>query len=339
MQETNSLILSEEDVEIILSRIGWKPLIEAIEETFREEALGNTISPPKTIMHIEAHSNDYRVMPSYMKRYPNYCGCKIVCACPENPKKGLPLVMGHYMLNDARTQELLMIAGARSLTAWRTAAATAVAVRKLSSLGQASVKPPTLGIIGCGLQAYYHVLAICSVTNVGEILLADLDVSRAEALKNRLVESVPHWFQAKRWIRVSNKSGIFFSSDIIVTLTPSTTPHVFETDIPGRPLVIATVGGDSNRKIELDPWILPLTDFYCDSYEQVMHTGLMEAALNQEIVTEKEIKSLGDLMIGKVQPGDHPVKLFISTGVALEDLTTARLIYERTSFNVTKKGK
>ena len=46
-------------VKEILEKMGWKKIIEAIRETFIEEANGNTDSPAKLIMHLE-DNNDYK---------------------------------------------------------------------------------------------------------------------------------------------------------------------------------------------------------------------------------------------------------------------------------------
>ena len=94
-------------------------------------------------------------MPSYLPRYsPRYCGVKIVSVAPLNRKRGLPCVLGEYLLRDAETQQLLAILQAEEMTAYRTGAATGVATDAL-----ARHKCETLGIIGTGKQAYYQAKA------------------------------------------------------------------------------------------------------------------------------------------------------------------------------------
>jgi len=323
-------VIPEHVVERTLNSIGWPNVISAVAETFVEEARGNTLSPPKIIMELEEHNNDYRVMPSYMSKHTKYCGCKIVCACPNNPKKyKLPLVIGMYILNSADTQETLMVCDASTLTAWRTAAATTVAIRKLTDQNHNK----RLGIIGCGLQARYHISAISAVIDVDKVLINDLSHNAMASLQSLLSN------KGYNNVILSHKKRIFETCDIVVTLTPTKKPHIFASDIPDKPMVIASVGGDSAAKSEIGPEVLAITDHYCDSYDQVMHTGTMIGALDKGIVRDKvmvngkiiekcDLKSIGDLMVGKVQTGQEKVKLFLSTGVALEDLAVARLIYE-----------
>lgn len=315
----NAVMLTEDEVSIILDGLGWPAVIDAVAETFTEEAHGNIISPAKVIMQIEEHNNDYRVMPSYMKKYPNYCGTKLACACPDNPKKHqLPLVQASFILNDARTQKTIMVAGASTTTAWRTAAASAVAVSALYNERPAQ----TLGIIGCGLQAYYHIPAISAIVDVKEILVADINLHSISRLKEHF-ENL-----GDPRIVSSCKEEIFELCDIVVTMTPTTKPHIFAKDLPDRSMVISAIGGDSDRKIELEPAIMAMTDHYCDSYEQVSHTGLVMRAMEEGIITADDLKSIGDYMVGKVKPSGKKIKLFMSTGVALEDLIVNILVYE-----------
>ncbi len=307
-------MLNNKQVKKVLDKIGWKSIIDAIEETFIEEAKGNTESPAKIIMHLEGTLNDYRVMPSRMYKYP-YCGTKIIASCGDYQKAGLPLARGVYILNENTHQDTVMVCRAEELTAYRTAAATAVAAKYL-----ANRHCKVLGIIGCGVQAYFHIPAIEAVHNISEVLVYDTDVDKqmnmVNAFKNTYAEE---------------KSGIFRYADIIVTLTPTREPHIFKKDIDlCREQLICAVGGDSDRKIEIHQEVLPFVDHFCDSYEQVGHVKMIHTACQEELISFDELKSLGSFMIGKTKTNDsRKTKMFLSTGVALEDLALARLVYEQ----------
>jgi len=312
-----AIVLSEFEIDEILTNVGWLRIIDAVAETFREEAKGETISPPKVIMQIEKYNNDYRVMPSYMHKYHEFCGTKIVAACPRNPETyGLPLAMGTYILNHAENQSTAMVCGCCTLTAYRTAAASAVAIRELVPAGDEL----SLGIIGCGQQAYFHIPAIKAIAPVKSIFVN----SRTQKSEDKLI----NYFKDLWHVERATKAFILSTCDIVVTMTPTLEPHIFPEDIPDREMVIAAIGGDSDRKIELDPRILPRVDHFCDSYEQAAHTGVVDRALRKEIIFRHDLKSVGDFMIGKKSVSEKKVKLFLSTGVALEDLAMAILIYK-----------
>jgi ornithine cyclodeaminase/alanine dehydrogenase-like protein (mu-crystallin family) len=151
-----AICLSENEVTEHLEEIGWRQIIDSVSDTFMEEAKKNVVSPPKGIIHLDHYENDYRIMPSYMLNHPEFIGTKLVSACPGNIGTKYPFAMASYILNDAKVQKPLMICGARAITAYRTAAATAVAVQALSRADSS-----VLGIIGCGVQADCHIPAIC----------------------------------------------------------------------------------------------------------------------------------------------------------------------------------
>jgi len=309
-----AIVLSDDEIVKRLTSIGWPKIIDAIAETFVEEANGKVVSPAKTIIGFPETNSDFRVMPGYMEKYPNLCGVKIIGACTDNPKKyGLPLAIGTYILNDTATQRPLMMFDAAIPTAWRTAAATAVSVWQLSSLNAT-----TLGIIGCGVQAHYHVPAIQSVRNITKILVCDLD----ETKMNRMIETFGEI------VVKATQQEVLDQADIVVTLTPTTEPHIFIKDIPQREMLLCAIGGDSEKKIEFEPSVVTVVDHFCDSLDQVKHTGTISRALEEQYVVPKELKSLGKLMVGQESLDvSKPVKMFLSTGVALEDLAIARLLY------------
>lgn len=307
-------MISNKQVTKILEHIGWEAIIRAIEETFIEEALGRTSSPAKTIMYIEGTLNDYRVMPSRMYKYP-YCGTKIIAACGDNPKVGLPLARGVYILNEIAHQDTVMVCRAEALTAYRTAAATAVATKYLAKRDSS-----ILGIIGCGVQAGYHIEAIRAVHDIKEILVYDID----PAAEDDICSSSEN-------IYAEDKRGIFKYADIVVTLTPTKQPHIHKKDIPlDKEMLICAVGGDSDRKIEIHQEVLPYVDHFCDSYEQVSHTGMVCRAFKEKLLMKIQLKSLGSYIINVSKMDDtKPVKMFLSTGVALEDLILAKMVYEK----------
>ena len=316
-----SIVLSKEEMEAEFNEIGWLKVIDAVAETFIEEAYDRVISPPKTIMSFTECNNDFRMMPSYMAKYPDFCGTKVISACNDNPRKyGLPLTMGIYILNDKWTQKNLMIFDASVPTAWRTAAASAVGIRELSDPDS-----KVLSIVGCGHQAYYHIPAILAIRdNIEVVLINDINEKNMDMLMSKMRNIN---------IEKASKEKILAESDIMVTMTPTTKAHILTKDVPNRDMMICAIGGDSELKMEFEPSILKKVNHFCDSLEQVTHTGTVYNALKDRIITKRSLKSLGNLMIGKEKFNKKKVKMFFSTGVALEDLAMAILLYN----NVRRK--
>uniref|UniRef100_A0A6H1Z990 Putative ornithine cyclodeaminase n=1 Tax=viral metagenome TaxID=1070528 RepID=A0A6H1Z990_9ZZZZ len=315
-----TVVLSIEDINFLLNKIGWNKIISRVGETFIEEAYGRTICPPKTIIPLGKFNNDYRCMPSTMSKYEDFIGTKIISCCADCPEKfNTPLAKGIYLLTDSETQNLILMFDSNLTTCCRTASASATAVKYLTTFKRPFYR---LGIIGCGQQALFHALAISRVVDIFDIYLYDLNKVRADGLATRLSD--------KFYPLVLSKEEVINNSDILITLTPTKEPHLFGFDLPsGRPMTICAVGGDSEEKIEWEPQVLTIVDHYCDSLEQVSHTGTVSRALRDKIIRKENLKSLGKLMIGEEKLDESKkIKFFISTGVATQDLCVAILLYE-----------
>jgi ornithine cyclodeaminase len=110
-------------------------------------------------------------------------------------------------------------------------------------------------------------------------------------------------------------------ADIVVTATPSTEPVVFLRDLKEGAHVNA-VGSDAAGKRELDPELLRAAQVFVDDPQQSRTIG--------------ELQGLDDVpavAIGDVLRGAHPgrtergITVFDSTGISLQDLTSAWLAY------------
>jgi len=316
-----AFILTEPEIEGILNRVGWKEIINRVAETFVEEANSNTVSPPKTIIEVDKYKNDYRVMPSYMLKYPDFIGTKIVSACTYNPEYGFPLAMGTYILNKTRFQIPVLLFDANITTAYRTAAASAVAARELAADPK---EPRVLGLVGCGQQSYYHIPAIYSVCeNIETVLINDKSKEAEEKLEDH--------FKDLYDMCAVKKTDVLLGADIVVTLTPTKQPHMFPNNLDRayRKQVIIAAGGDSESKMEWASQIFTTVDPYCDSLAQVSHTGTVCSAIGLGYIRLEDINSLGDLMVGKKEMSfGKNKKMFFSTGVALQDLAMAILLYQ-----------
>jgi alanine dehydrogenase len=114
------------------------------------------------------------------------------------------------------------------------------------------------------------------------------------------------------------------SSDLIITATPGTGPLFAAAAVrPGTH--INSVGADTRGKRELPEGLLQRARLVVDDRQQARQIG--ESQWAPELACEE----VGDLLTGKSvirrAPGD--ITVFDMTGLALQDLTLARLIYRR----------
>ncbi|MDD5191245.1 MAG: ornithine cyclodeaminase family protein [Dehalococcoidales bacterium] len=247
---------------------------------------------------------------------PGAAGMKWVNVHPANRAKGLPSVMALIIYSDAATGYPLAIMDATDITAFRTGATAAIAAKYL-----ARKNSKTLGIIGGGKQAETQIKAHAMMFKLVEIRIYDID---PEAI-NRLRARLPEFTLTAASIEQA------MNSDIVCTLTPAHAPVVKKEWVkPG--LHINAVGADAEGKEELEPAILRMATVVVDDFRQAVHAGEINVPISRCLYTKDEIyASLGEIILGQ-KPGrasDKQITIFDSTGVAIEDIATAKLIYDR----------
>jgi alanine dehydrogenase len=272
--------------------------------------------PPKMYLIFKEFDGDLRIMPSFSKRF-LMAGTKIVNVHPQNQKKGLPSVMAVIVLNDPKTGMPLALMDGTWITALRTGAASAVATKYLSRKDA-----KTLGVVGAGFQAITQIAAISKVRRLKEILVYDIREEAIERLARVLAKE-----------RIKIKKGrleVICQKDILVTATPSREPVVKKEWIkPG--VHINAIGADAPGKEELDPDILKGSKIVVDSWEQASHSGEINVPLAKGLIKKEDIYGeLGEIVSGK-KPGrerEEEITIFDSTGLAIQDLYTASLVYK-----------
>jgi len=100
------LLLSENEIAELLS---IEEVSVAVENAFREKALGYAQMPPKVYLNFSKYNGDVRAMPAYLERL-DVASVKIVNSHPENPGKfNMPTVSATVLLLDPRNGALLSI--------------------------------------------------------------------------------------------------------------------------------------------------------------------------------------------------------------------------------------
>jgi ornithine cyclodeaminase/alanine dehydrogenase len=289
-------------------------VVEVVEGAFAAHARGETVMPAKVYLPLPQHNGDLRAMPAYVD---GAAGVKWVNSHPRNPAEhGLPTVMGIIILNDPRTGQPLAIMDGTLITSLRTGAAAAVATRHL-----ARKDARTLGLIGCGAQGPSLVKAIAAVRDLTEIRLFDRDPARVQALIKKL-GTLP--------ARPATTDEVA-ACDIVTTATPGVAQVLSAGQIrPGTH--VNAMGADGPGKQELDPAILCAARVVVDDHEQSVHGGELNVAIERGQFDPAAIAAtLGDVVTHK-KPGRgsaDEITLFDSTGLAIQDIATAQLAYER----------
>lgn len=226
----------------------------------------------------------------------------------DNPARGLPRIQGVIVLADATHGTPLAALDSAYVTILRTGAATAVAAKYL-----ARANAETLLVSGCGNQGRVSVEAIRRVRNIRCVQLHDIDRARAEELARVVGASV-----------IDDFDVAMRDADIVVTCTPSRKAFVHRA-YPGQ--FIAAVGADSTEKQEIAPGLLASSVVIVDDLAQCRAFGDLYHAPHVETRA-----SLADVIRGgQGRASDGEVVIFDSTGIALQDVAAAALVYERSS--------
>ena len=300
----DTLLLARAEVERLLTP---EACIAAVEDAFREFALGKVPAPGILGMH--AADGGFHVKAGFLG---GYFAAKINANFPGNTD--LPTIQGAVMLFDAANGRPLAIMDSISITALRTAAASAVAAKHL-----ARAECDTLLVCGCGGQAAYQVQALLRVRRPRRILAYDLDGARAARLAAQFDGAVAQELrEAAR------------ASDIIVTCTTAT--RCFVTREMVRPgAFIAAVGADNEHKQEIEPALLAQAKVVTDLTGQAARIGDLHHALEAGVMSAADVHAeLGEVVAGR-RPGrtrDEEVIVFDSTGTGLQDVAAAIAVYK-----------
>ena len=284
----------------------WGQVIDSIESAFLNKTAEMV---PK--VYLNAHSNgDFRAMPAALE---SYAVLKWIGVFPNNKQFNLPTTIGTLLLNDRFTGKPLLAMDCTTLTAYRTAATSAIAAKYCAP------KAKNFAIIGCGLQAKYHIDAY------NEVFGTDIDIQfydRNEKAQKDMMRWLGVNFAASSYGRSQSVKEAVRDADVVTTLTPSTKPYLNILDLKSGCHVNA-VGADAVGKRELMPNVIDGASFIvCDDEEQAQHSG----ELQYNVWPNLEINNIGSVIKNKKAP-NKGISVFDSTGVAIEDIAIAELIY------------
>ena len=160
-------------------------LIEALRRAFQSE-----IEAPARHHHAIERPGEpaatLLLMPAWTKAGTDaaggtFVGVKVVSVYPGNSARGLPSVMGAYLLLDGASGAPLAAIDGQALTLWRTAAASALAASYL-----AREDARRMVMVGAGALAPYLIAAHASVRPLAEVLVWNRNSGRAKSLAAEL---------------------------------------------------------------------------------------------------------------------------------------------------------
>jgi len=305
------LYLSRADIEAL----GVSPdeVREPVEGAFREKAAGRVEMPPKPGIHTSQNAFIH-AMPAYLPSL-GAAGIKWVSGYPDNRRFGLPYITGLLILNCPETGVRLAVMDCTWITEKRTAAATAVAARRVALEGARRV-----AVIGAGVQGRANTDALRRVCPGFQEAAVFDPAPEARTIFEREVAA---W--GLRVDQSKSPQEATTGADIVVTcapivkrpqpviqpewLKPGSVVVSLDFDATVMPAVAQAVDGI---------WVDDAEQF--EYYRRVGHFAGMPAKY-------EELATLVSTGKGRRAPRDR--YLIVNLGVALEDMATALLAYRR----------
>jgi ornithine cyclodeaminase len=311
-------IVTADDLASVLT---YGALVDALAEAFRSD-IDAPVRHHHTIPQAGADAT-LLLMPAWtlarQAGNDRYVGCKIVTVFPDNAKQGQPSVQGEYLLMSGKTGEPLALIDGRTLTAWRTAAASALASRFLSREDSSH-----LVMIGAGTLAPHLVRAHASVRPLKRVTVWNRTKARAISMAFGL---------AVTGIETEVTDDIeeaVRAADIVSCATLSTTPVVKGAWLK-KGAHLDLVGGFTPKMREADDQAVKRARVYVDTRAgATKEAGDIVVPLRKNVIARSAIKGdLFDLCRGKVKgrTAASQITLFKSVGTAIEDLATAMLVW------------
>ena len=246
-------------------------------------------------------------------------GVKIVTISPENSQFDLPSIQGTYIYFDATRGTIKAILEAKSLTAKRTAATSALASTFLSRENSNS-----LLMIGTGALSINLIKAHASVRPITKVYIWGRNFDKAQAICNEL--------QNENFTIVPIKSieEKISKVDIISCATLSIKPLILGKYLNSGQH-IDLVGAYKKDMREADDETIIKASIFIDTFQGgLKESGDIVIPLKNGILKKEEIKADLFQLCSSQKKGrnsDNEITFFKSVGHALEDLAAANYYY------------
>ena len=289
------------DEEAVRAVLGWDQLIAEMETALIALSRGRVIQPMRTMITIEEDKRYLGIMPAVADAA---MGLKLVSFYPGNAGTAVPTHLAMILLFRTDTGEPLAVMDGRLITEMRTAAVSAAVTRRL-----AAPDSSVLALIGSGVQAEAHLEALSRVRHFDEVRVWSRTTAHAER------------FARAHNARAMDAESAVRGADVVVTVTNAREPIVKGAWLK-RGAHVNAVGSPRPTWRELDD----------DAMASVLVVDSREAVLKEsgDVILSKSpiYAEAGEIFDGSKPAPVSDTTVFKSVGLAVEDIATARLVYE-----------
>lgn len=301
----------------VTAHLNHKDLISVIEEAYIS---GNIKTGVKSLNPFgDQLQNGIMSMSAWSS---TYAGTKLLMIMPDNPTQGFPSIRGIYILNSAITGEVLCTIDAEVMTSIRTACASALAASKLARKDSSS-----LLVLGNGALAKHMIIAHAEVRSLDQIYIWGRQEGKSIVVRDALDDALH-----KKTTVVRSYDDVIGNVDIISAVTGAQSPIIYQRHISSGQH-IDLVGSYMPDMQELDERVLGIASVYADDLKNTpKKAGEFCKAFENGIMSLDDIK--GDLTTISSSPflrkTAEEITVFKSSGMAIQDLVSAQLLYNKT---------
>lgn len=304
------------DAAAVAAALAWPALIQSIEDTV---ASADAYAPDRTVHTVPVQGGSdasLLLKPGWVVG--DVIAVKAVTFFPDNGAIQLPTVNAGVLLFDAATGIFRGACDGNELTTRRTAAASAVAAKRL-----ARTDARRLLVVGTGALAPITAQAHASVRDYDVVEVWGRDPEKAQRVANHLVT---HNLAARP---ADDLDESVSQADVISCVTGATSPLVKGCLLqPGAHVDL--IGSFTPAMRESDDDVVRRATILADTRKDGTLAGDLAQPLEAGVITMDDI--VGDLR--ELILGTHPgrtspdeITLFKSAGIALEDVAAAKLIF------------
>jgi len=285
----------------VRAALDWDELIAAMEGALADFSTGRVQQPLRQWLTVEAGARYFGVMPAAAERS---MGAKLVSFYPSNAGTATPTVTAAVLLFDPHSGAPLAVMDGATITAMRTAAVSAAVTRRL-----AAPNARVLALLGCGVQALSHLQALSRLRAFAEIRVWSPTPAHAQR------------FAERHGALAMGAEAAVRGADVIVTATAAREPILRGAWLkPGAH--VNAIGAPMPSWRELDDAAM--------SHTLVVESRAAAQAESGDVILSKAsiYAEAGELFAGLKTIPAGQTTIYKSVGMAIEDIATARLVYD-----------
>jgi ornithine cyclodeaminase/alanine dehydrogenase-like protein (mu-crystallin family) len=314
------LILNRQEVESMLDVC---KLIDSLAPAMAEMSAGRVSMSARGFVYGHEKRGLLAAMPVYLPSL-QILSTKLVTLFPENESLGIPSHQAVVLVFDEKTGTPVAILDGASITAIRTSAGSALATRLLARPGVR-----VLTLLGTGVQARTHGMAVASIRPIREVRVWGRTAGKIDALVSVLAVELGIKVRAVPDLREAMEGA-----DIICACTHTAEP-VVRGDWLEPGVHVNSVGLNGHGR-ELDDQAILKGLVVVESREQALAPAPSGAndltwPIQKGLITREHIHAeIGELVSGARPARTSPeqITIYKSVGVAVQDAVAARLVLD-----------